>query len=444
MSETTQSIDQLKNIVSDLLAEARKQGADTAEAAVNRNTGQAVSVRMGELETVEHTNDQTLGVTVYFGQRKGSASTTDLRPAAVRETVEAACRIARYGSEDPYAGLADPEFLAEEVPDLDLHHPWDLSVDAAGELAQRCEQAARDVDPKINNSEGASVDTNAGEYVYGNSHGFVGGYAGSRHSLSCAILAEDGQGMQRDYWHTSGRLASELDSAESVGRRAGERAVARLGARKLSTRQVPVLFRAEIATGLLRSLTAALQGHAQYRRSTFLLDAVGEQILPDWVRIHEDPLRPRAMSAAPFDHEGVATRARDLIDAGVVQGYVLDAYAARRLKLDPTGNAGGVRNLAIDGGELDLNGLLKEMGTGLLVTELLGHGSNLVTGDYSRGASGFWVENGEIAYPVEEITVAGNLRDMYKGLIAVGGDNDIPSSIKTGSWLIERMTVAGE
>jgi PmbA protein len=434
----------LQQVVRDLLGEARRQGASAAEAGVSSDQGLSVTVRLGAVETVEHTRDNGLGVTVYFGQHKGSASTSDLSPQAIRETVRAACNIARYTSEDPYAGLADPELMAREIPPLDLHHPWQVSAGEAVEHARACEDAARAHDARISNSEGATLDTHQGVFVYGNSHGFLGGYPTSRHSLSCAVIGEDGAGMQRDYWYTTARAAGDLDAPEAVGRRAAERTVARLGARRLGTRQAPVLFRSDVAVGLLRSFVGAVRGPALYRRASFLLDALGRPVFPAFVRIHEEPLKPRGLGSSPFDDEGVATRPHDLVSSGTLSSYVLDSYAARRLGTQTTGNAGGVRNLTVEPGSLDLAGLLKEMDRGLLVTELMGQGVNLVTGDYSRGAAGFWVEGGEIAYPVEEITIAGNLREMFGNLVAVGRDLDCPGSFRTGSWLIESMTIAGE
>jgi len=437
-------IGQLQQVVSDLLAEAKKQGASSAEAGVHAQQGLDVTVRLGETETIEHTNDHGLGVTVFFGNRKGSANTTDLSPNAVRETVAAACRIARYTSEDPAAGLADPELMATNIPDLDLNHPWDLDALQAAEIARECEDAARGHDQRINNSEGATLHTQNSLFVYGNSHGFIGGYPTTRHSLSCAVLAGEGDQMQRDYWFTSDRLPEHLQSAEEVGIEAAQRTVARLGARKIKTTECPVLFKADLAPGLLRSMIGAIRGPALYRKASFLLDQLGEQIFPDWVVIDEDPHKPQGIASAPFDNEGVATTPRKLVEGGVLQGYVLDSYSARKLGMQTTGNAGGVRNARISSTGESLEQLLKRLDTGLLVTEMMGHGSNLVTGDYSRGAAGFWVENGEIAFPVEEITVAGNLKEMFQGLLAVGADNRIPGSIDTGSWLIEQMTVAGD
>ncbi len=435
---------QLQQMVDDLLTEAKRQGASSAEAGVSSDSGLSATVRLGDVETLEHTRDNGLGISVYFGQRKGSASTSDLSPQAIKDTVKAACSIASYTSEDNCNGLADAELMATDIPDLDLHHPWPIEIDAAIELGKSCEAAALNFAPQINNSEGATLNTHSGLYVYGNSHGFSGGYPSSRHSLSCSVIGEDDNGMQRDYWYTSGRASSDLESAEAVGKKAGERTLARLGARKIGTREAPILFQAEMAISLLRSLIGAISGSALYRQSTFLLDHLDKQIFPEFVRIHENPLVPRGLASAPFDSEGVATKARNIVEQGVLKGYVLSSYSARKLGMQTTGNAGGVRNLTIEPGELDLSGMLQEMGTGLLVTEMMGHGVNMVTGDYSRGAAGFWVENGEIQFPVEEITIAGNLKQMFQQLVAVGKDIDQRSSVRTGSWLIESMTIAGE
>lgn len=434
----------LEQLVADLLDEAKRQGADAAEAAVSSDAGLAVNVRMGSVETIEHTRDNGLGVTVYLGRRKGSASSSDLSPDAVRETVQAACNIARYTQEDACAGLADPELMARDLPDLDLYHPWDLSVERAVELALACEASALDLDPRIVNSEGAGINTFGGLQVYGNSHGFIGGYSGSRHSLSCAVVAKEGDSMQRDYWYTQARVPSALEDGVQVGRIAAERTLRRLGGRSIGTRQCPVLFSAETAIGLLRSLIGAIRGASLYRRASFLLDKLGEPIFPEFVHIHENPLLPRALASAAFDGEGVATKTRDLVSEGVLRAYVLDSYSGCKLGMQTTGNAGGVRNLRIDSGLLDQTGLLREMGSGFLVTEMMGHGLNMVTGDYSRGASGFWVENGEIAYPVEEVTVAGNLGSMFRQLRAVGSDVDRRGSIHSGSWLVDGMTLAGQ
>lgn len=443
-AQTQTELENLKQVVADLLAEAKSQGASAAEAGVSADRGLDLTVRLGEVETVEHTNDHGLGVTVYFGQRKGSANTSDLSPAAVKETVAAACRIAKYTSEDCFSGLADADRMAYDYPELDLFHPWDIDALNAADIARACEAAAREADPRISNSEGATVSTQEGSFVYGNSHGFVGGYPVSRHSISCSVLAGEGDGMQRDYWYTSHRLPSELESPEAVGRRAAERTVARLNARRLGTRKCPVVFSAELAPGLIRSFLGAIRGHAIYREASFLLDQVGKPLFPSWMQIHEDPLKIRGIASAPFDNEGVATTPRDLVRDGVLQGYILDSYSARKLGLDTTGNAGGVRNLSVSQSDMNLEALLRQMDTGLLVTEMMGQGVNTVTGDYSRGAAGFWVENGQVQYPVEEITVAGNLKEVFRNLVAVGNDNRIPGSMNTGSWLVEEMTVAGE
>ncbi len=437
------SIELLEQMVADLLAEAKKLGASSADAAVSSSAGLSLTVRMGETETIEHTRDQGLGISVYFGQRKGSASTTDLNPAAIREAVGKACTIAKNTSEDDCAGLADAALMARDYPDLDLCHPWPISPNEAMQVALRAEQAARDLDPRISNSEGATLNTQSGSFIYGNSHGFVGGYPTSQHSLSCVVLSEENDCMQRDYWYDSRRDWHKLATPESIGRKAAERALAKLHGRQLGSRQSPVIFRADIAPGLLRSLTGAIRGHAQYRQASFLLNSLGEQIFPDWVEIREDPLIPQGLSSAPFDNEGVTTRPKHLIKNGTLETYILDSYSARKLGMQTTGNAGGVRNLSIESNNMGLEQMLQEMGTGLLVTELMGQGLNPVTGDYSRGAAGFWVENGEIQYPVEEITIASNMQDMFRQLVAVGNDNDIPGSVKTGSWWIENMTIAG-
>ncbi len=443
-NDTAERLDRLERIVRDLLAEAVRQGASAAEAAASSESGLEINVRLGEVETVEHTRDNGLGITVYFGHRKGSASTSDLSPEAVRDAVTAACAIASRTQEDPCAGLADAELMARDSPDLDLYHPWDLAPDAAIQLAIECEDVARAFDPRIVNSEGASVSTHTGLHIYGNSLGFVAGYPSTRHGLSCAVVAQEGDSMQRDYWWTTARAAADLEFPQAVGRRAGERTVARLGARQIPTQRAPVLFSPLTAAGLLRSLTAAISGSSLYRRSSFLLDRIDTRLFPDFVRIHEVPHLRRGLGSAPFDGDGVATRPKDLVSQGILRTYLLDAYSARRLGLTTTGNAGGVHNLHIEPGEWDRAGLLREMGTGLFVTELMGHGTNPVTGDYSRGAVGFWVEGGEIQFPVEEITIAGNLKEMFMGLVAVGNDCDFPGSTRTGSWLIREMTIAGD
>ncbi|BCX89039.1 PmbA protein [Methylomarinovum tepidoasis] len=433
----------LQDTVAQVLELARRLGASGAEAGAGLSQGLAVSARMGEVETVEHHRDQSLGVTVYFGRRKGSAATSDLSPASLQETVEAACAIARHASEDPYAGLPDPEWLARDIPDLDLDHPWPITADEAIELTVACERAALESHAEIVNSEGASLHTHRGIRVLGNTLGFLHGYPASRHSLSCAVVGKRGEQMQRDYWYTVARDPADLEGAEAVGHKAAERTVTRLGARPLSTRQCPVVYAAEVATGLIGHFLAAIRGGNLYRKASFLVDSLGKPVFPDFVHIHEEPHIPKGIGSAPYDNEGVATYAHDLIREGVVASYILDSYSARKLGLKSTGNAGGVHNVIVDSGSLDRTTLLREMGTGLLVTELMGHGINLVTGDYSRGAAGFWVENGEIQYPVEEITIAGNLRDMFRQIEAIGCDVDRRGNIRTGSIWLKQMTVAG-
>jgi len=443
LSHTPESLEERVRMVLD---HARSCGASAVQAVVSHSVGLGVTVRKGEVETLEYERDQHLALVAYFGQSRGSASTTDFSPTALRQTAEAACRIARHTEPDPYSGLPDPEEQASDWPDLELDHPWDCPSEQAIELAKRIEAAGFAVDPRVDNSEGATVSTRRAMSFLGDTQGFMGGYLSTRHSLSCALVARDSSGMQRDYDYSAARDPLGLAEPETVGREAARRALQRLGGRKLGTRQCPVLFAPEMARSLMGSLTRAVNGGAQYRRSSFLLDAAGEQLFPAWMRIEENPLLPGALGSAPFDSEGVRTRDRALIDGGVLQGYVLDSYAARRLGLQTTGNAGGTHNLTVHASpdDRDFRALLAAMGTGLLVTELIGQGVNLVTGDYSRGAAGFWVEQGEIAYPVEEITIAGNLRDMYRNIAGVGNDIDLRGNLRTGSILIEAMTVAGD
>lgn len=434
----------LAELASHALARAARAGASAAEVGSSLSTGLSVTVRKGEVETLEHQRDRGFSVTVYFGQRKGSASTSDLARAAIDETVDKACTIARYTAEDPCAGLPDRARMAMDPPDLDLDHPWDIDPDDAVTLARDCEAAGLAADPRITNTEGGSLATHRTLRSYANSHGFNGGYASTSHSLSCALIAGQGDAMQRDYWYTVARRAADLESAEAVGRRAAERALRRVGARKVSTRTVPVVFVAELARGFLGHLVAAVKGTAQYRKASFLLDAAGTQVLPHWLSIEERPHLLRAAASAPFDGEGVETRDRTLVEGGVLTGYVLSSYSARRLGLETTGNAGGIHNLLVTPGELSLDALLRQMGRGLVVTELMGQGVNGVTGDYSRGASGFWVESGEIVHPVQEVTIAGNLKELYRDIQAVGADVDRRGAIQTGSLLIGCMTVAGD
>jgi len=436
----------LKDVVAFALDEARRQGASQCEADASVSRGLSVTVRLGEVETVEYQRDRGLAVTVYFGQRKGSASTADLSRLAVRETVEKACAIARYTAADPYAGLVEPEALAREILDLDLDHPWDLSPEAAIELARQCEAAGRAVDARITNSDGSSVSSHRHTGVYGNSHGFLAGFSATSHFLSCGLVAQQDGQMQRDAWYTTARDPVELEPAELIGRIAGARAIARLGARKLTTRKAPVAFTPEMARGLFKHFVGAIRGASQYRKSSFLLDAAKQQVFPTFLQMCERPHIPKALASSPFDEEGAATHDRDLVCDGVLQGYVLGSYSARRLGLTTTGNAGGIHNLLIatTAPALTQQELLTRMGTGLLVAELMGQGVNGVTGDYSRGASGFWVQDGAIAYPVQEITIAGNLRQMYQDLVAIASDVDIRGAIRTGSALIGEMTIAGD
>ncbi|PKO90492.1 MAG: metalloprotease PmbA [Betaproteobacteria bacterium HGW-Betaproteobacteria-12] len=434
----------LQQLAADVLGHASRNGATACEVDVSEGFGQTVGVRCDEVETIEFNRDKGVGITVYSGQRKGYASTSDFSPQALRETVEAALAIARFTAEDDCAGLADAALMARDCPDLDLYHPWALSVEEAIETARRCEQAAFDASQRISNSEGATVSTQQAQFVSANSLGFMGGYPTSRHYISCSVIAGEQDAMQRDDWYTTHRDASRLDDPFSVGRIAAERAVARLGGRKVKTGEFPVLFEAPLAAGILGSLVHAASGGALYRKSSFLLDHLGKPVMPEFVNIVERPHIPCGLGSASFDSDGVATRDRNVVADGILQGYFLSTYTARKLGMQTTGNAGGSHNLIIEPGELDRDALLARMGRGLFVTELLGHGINYVTGDYSRGAAGYWVENGKIAYPVEEITIAGNLKAMFAGILAVGNDVQVRGSKQTGSILIDRMTVAGE
>ncbi len=436
--------EELRRIAAQVLDHARALGASAAETEVSEGFGQTVSVRKGEVETIEYNRDKGVGVTVYIGRRRGHASTSDFKSKALRETVEAAHAIARFTAEDDCAGLADPDLLAQSVADLDLHHPWNLGVEEAIERARACEAAALAVDPRIRNSEGATLSTQQSHFIYANSNGFVGGYPSSRHSVMCSVIGGEGDEMQRDDWYSIARAPAELESVEEVGRRAGERTARRLGARKIGTMDVPVLFEAPIAASLLGHFASAASGGSLYRRSSFLVDALGEQIFAPFVRIRDVPDIPRGLGSSPFDDEGVATRARDVVAGGVLNGYFLGSYSARKLGMRSTGNAGGSHNLILDSTGEAFDDLLRQLGRGLLVTELLGMGVNQVTGDYSRGAAGFWVENGALAYPVHEITIAGNLKTMFKGISAIGNDVVSRSARRCGSVLIDRMTVAGE
>ena len=425
------------------LSHAQTLGASACDVEVTEGFGQSITVRLGEVETIEYNRDKGVGVTVYVGQQKGHASTSDFSAKAIEDAVRAAFSIARYTAADDCAGLADPARLAHNAPDLDLCHPWALTVEEAIAQAQQCEDAARAVDVRISNSEGATVGTQCSHFIYANSNGFCDGYATSRHSISCSVIAESASGMQRDYWYSVARRAQDMQGALDVGRIAGERTVRRLDARKVATCQVPVLFEASLASGLIGHFVGAISGSSLYRKSSFLLDSLGTQVFSPIVQLSERPHLPLGLASSAFDAEGVVTVDRELVSNGVVNGYILGSYSARKLGMQSTGNAGGTHNLLLASTGENFQQLLKKMGTGLLVTELLGHGVNPVTGDYSRGAAGFWVENGVIAYPVEEITIAGNLRDMFKGIVAIGNDILVRGSKQCGSILIERMTVAG-
>ncbi len=434
---------QLREIASDILKYAAKRGASDCATDVSEGFGQSIAVRRGEVDTIEYNRDKGVGVTVYLGQQRGYASTSDFSKKAIRATVDAALSIARFTAPDPCAGLAEAALMAKDCPDLDLFHPWNIEIDEAIALARRCEDAAFAVSPEISNSEGAQTSIQQAQFASANSHGFLGGYATSRHGLSCSVIAGEDDAMQREYWYDSRRDAAELMSPEAIGRLAGERALARLGARKIATCEVPVVFEVPLAVSLLGNFVHAVSGGALYRKASFLLDSLGQQVFSPVVSIAERPHQPRAFGSTPFDSDGVATRDREVVIDGVLQGYFLSTYSARKLGLETTGNAGGSHNLRVQAGEQDLAGLLRQMGRGLLVTELLGHGVNYVTGDYSRGAAGFWVEDGVIQHAVEEITIAGNLGEMFRNILAVGNDA-LPRGAKhCGSLLIERMKIAG-
>ena len=444
------SLPQFQQIVEDVLAMATRLGATDAGAEVSEGTGLSVSVRKGDLENVERNRDKSLGISVYLGQRRGNASTSDFSRAALEQTVRAAWDIARFTAEDPAAGLPEEADLAssqEAARDLDLFHPWQIDAAQAAELARRCEQAAFNTSRRISNSEGAGVSAQQSHFWAGNSRGFRGGYASSRHSISVAPIAGRGKGMQRDAWYSSMRDAADLASPEAVGRYAAERALSRLNSSRVATCEVPVLFEAPVAAGLLGALVQAISGGALYRKASFLVDSLGQQILPLHLDVHEDPHVPKGKGSAPFDDEGVHTRARHVVTGGVVQGYFLSSYSARKLGMRTTGHAGGSQNLSLTSRLTmpsdDLDAMIRRMGRGLLVTELMGQGVNYVTGDYSRGASGFWVEGGRIVHPVEEITIAGNLRQMFKDIVAVGADVYVMGAKAVGSVLVEKMKLAG-
>jgi PmbA protein len=441
--QNSEQLKQLKNLVQDCLDEALTQGATAAEAGLSVSNGLSVSARLGDVENIEYDCDQGLGISVYFDKRKGSASSTDLSPDSIKKTVKAACSIAKFSNEDEFSGLPDKDMLATEFPDLELYHPWEIEAEQAIKLAITCEDAARSYHAEITNSEGATVNSHQGIRVFGNTLGFLQGSQSTRHSLSCSVIAQRGEQMQRDYWYSVARSADDLEDAVAIGKKAAERTLRRLGGRTLSTRVAPILYAPEMAGSLLGALMGAISGSSLYRKSSFLLDSLDSQILPDFIRIHEQPHLKKALGSAAFDGEGVATKTRDIVSDGILRTYLLSSYSARKLGMQTTGHASGVHNLTIDPGADDFNGMLKRLHTGLLVTELMGQGVNRVTGDYSRGAAGFWVENGEIQYPVEEITIAGNLKEMFKNIVAVGNDVDYRGNTRTGSILIAQMSIAG-
>jgi PmbA protein len=438
---------QLRELAARVLDSARRAGASACECEVSEGCGLSVTVRMGEVETIEHNRDKTIGVTVYLGERpaarRGHASTSDFSAAAIERTVAAALAIARRTAADECAGPPEPETLARAPRDLDLFHPWPIGTAEAIRLARRIERAAFALSPRIRNSEGAMVSAQHGQFVLANSLGFMHGYPSSRHSLSLSVIAEDGGLMQRDDWYSAARAPARLADPEALGRYAGERALARLGARKIATCQAPVLFEAPAATGLLAAFASAASGGNLYRKASFLVDALGQRVFAPNVTVEERPHEPQGLASAPCDEEGVATQPRAVVKKGELRGYFLGTYSARKLGMKSTGNAGGPHNLVALADGPDLRGMLKKLGRGLFVTELLGHGVNVVTGDYSRGAAGYWVEGGEIAHPVEEITVAGNLKDMFRGVVAIGSDEVVRGAYRCGSMLIERMTIAG-
>lgn len=438
-----QDMQKARDAVEEAIRYAKTLGASAAECALSQSRGLSVDSRLGEVETVEFNQDGSLGITIYRGQSKGAAATADLNPDAVRAAVTKANEIARFTSQDPAAGLADAELMAHDYPDLELYFDANMEPDYAISQAKACELAALDKDPRIINSDGANYSSHAGFRVYGNSHGFTGSYMSSRQSLSCVLIGKEGEVMERDYAYTLARNPSNLQSPEQVAAEAVEATVSRLGARSIDTCKVPVIFHRDVAHGLFGHLVAAISGGSLYRKSSFLLDRLNTQVLPDWLSIHEDPLIKGGLASSAFDHEGVRTQARDIISAGNLNTYLLTSYAARKLDMQTTGHAGGIHNWQVSHGDNNLDQLCKQMGTGLLITEVMGQGVNIVTGDYSRGAAGFWVENGEVQYPVSEITIAGSLEHMLRNIVAIGNDVDPRHGIQTGSILLEQMSVAG-
>ena len=436
-------VNNLEIIGQDLIQRALSKGATQVEVGVSKDLGLSVQVRNQDIETLEYNRDNSFGLTVYFGHKKGSASTSDLSIDALNTTVDAACNIAKYTQEDPCSGLADKSLMASNPIDLELDHPMGITADIAKEMALECEQAGLDFSDKVSQSEGASFSSHRNIRYFANSHGFSAASPSTRHSLSCVLIAEDEKGMQRDYWYSIARNAELLESAKHIGAKAAEKVVARLNGRQLTTQKVPVLMIPEIARGLIGNFCSGIRGASLYRKSSFLLDSLGQQIFPDFVQFTEKPLIKGGLASSWFDNEGLATKEQAIIENGILNTYLLDSYSARRLNMQPTGHSGGVHNLQVVPMDLGFEALVKKMNTGLIVTDVMGHGVNLVTGDYSRGASGFWVENGEVQYFVEEITIAGNLKEMFSNLIAIGNDLDHRSSTLTGSWLLEEMTIAG-
>ena len=432
----------IQSVLERAISYAQAQGADAVEVSSNNDKGFSISARLGDVETVEHHNQRSLGVTVYRGNAKGMATSNDIKQVSVEKTIDAALNIASHTAEDQYAGLADAELMAYDYPQLDLDHEWNITPEQALELAVQCEQAGRD-DPRIVNSEGATVSSIRTHTGYANSHGFMGDFFGTRHSVSCAVVAGDDQGMQRDYWYSVVRDPQQLEAVDYIGRTARERSVRRLSGRSVKTCTVPVLFDPLVARTLFGHFFSAISGSALYRQASFLVDSIDKQIFPSWLSIREDPHIAGGLGSTPFDHEGVRTQKRDVVCDGVLQAYVLSSYSARKLGLQTTANAGGIHNIQISDNGQPQAELIKTMGTGVFITELIGHGVNTVTGDYSRGAAGFWVENGELQFPVEEITVAGNLADMFKCIGAVGNDINLHGNIRCGSVLLDRLTIAG-
>ena len=442
-TEVFQQIDDVKNAISELISLAVSSGATSVEAMISKTKGISVSSRCQELENIEFNQDGALGVTVYVGQHKGSASTADLSLPALKQTVKAAIDIAKYTSEDEYAGLVDAKDLATEIVDLDLYHSYAITPEQAIEYCIEAEKAAFEQDDRIVNSDGASLSSYEGFKVYGNNIGFIEGYPSTRHSLSCSVIGQQGEEMQRDYAYTVSREFKQLEAAQAIGIKAAKSAVSMLGAKKIDTCQAPVIFSAEVASSIFGHLVSAISGGSLYRKSSFLLDSLGTQLFPDFINIEERPHLLRGLASSPFDSEGVTTKDVNIIESGVLTSYLLTGYSARKLGMNTTGHAGGIHNWLVQASDPDLSALMKKMGKGLLVTELMGQGVNTVTGDYSRGAAGFWIENGEIQYPVSEVTIAGNLRQMFQQIVAIGGDVELRGAVQTGSILIENMQIAG-